>query len=348
MTSTQHLVFLAVVLARLVVPLFIPRYPLPAIVAALIIDGVDQTIFQAFHVTQVLGVYQSYDKALDIYYLVIAYTATMRNWDDPFAFRIAQFLWYYRLVGVLAFELSGQNWLLFVFPNTFEYFFIAYEAVRVFWDPRRLSHRQLLWGAAFIWVVIKLPQEWWIHIAKLDATDEIAAHPVLATVLFALLAVVLTVFVVEVRRRAPAPDWRPRVRVDAPPSENVPEDRRDWLLATGEKAVLISMILVIFANIVPTSLRSIDLAIVVVVVVVLNGVVTELLASTGRLPLSLIKRFAAIVVVNAVIFELLYWLGRDRHVNVAAALFVLLLLSLIITLFDEYRGVRHRKLAAVG
>ena len=35
-------VFVLVVGLRLVVPLFIPRFPLPAILAALVIDGVDK------------------------------------------------------------------------------------------------------------------------------------------------------------------------------------------------------------------------------------------------------------------------------------------------------------------
>ena len=74
MDATQHVVFAAVVFARLAVPLFIPRFPLPAVLLALIIDGVDQSIFQAANMTSVLANYQSYDKALDIYYLVIAYT----------------------------------------------------------------------------------------------------------------------------------------------------------------------------------------------------------------------------------------------------------------------------------
>ena len=39
------LVFLVVVAARFAIPLAIPRFPLPAIVACLIIDGVDQTSF---------------------------------------------------------------------------------------------------------------------------------------------------------------------------------------------------------------------------------------------------------------------------------------------------------------
>ena len=44
--TTDLLVFWLVVLSRFLVPLAIPRFPLPAILAALIIDGVDQTIFQ--------------------------------------------------------------------------------------------------------------------------------------------------------------------------------------------------------------------------------------------------------------------------------------------------------------
>ena len=103
--STDLLIFVVVVGLRLFVPLLIPRFPLPAILAALVIDAADQTIFQNNTDLDLTG-YQGYDKALDIYYLTIAYLSTLRNWTDPFAFGVARFLWYYRLVGVLLFELS--------------------------------------------------------------------------------------------------------------------------------------------------------------------------------------------------------------------------------------------------
>jgi len=48
MSGGVLVVFIAVVGARFVLPLFIPRYPLPAIIACLLLDGVDQTIFQTF------------------------------------------------------------------------------------------------------------------------------------------------------------------------------------------------------------------------------------------------------------------------------------------------------------
>ena len=71
-------VFLLIVGLRLVVPLFIPRFPLPALLACLVIDGIDQTLFATF-TDLPLDNYQSYDKALDIYYLTIAYLSVIRN-----------------------------------------------------------------------------------------------------------------------------------------------------------------------------------------------------------------------------------------------------------------------------
>ncbi|MGI9623512.1 MAG: hypothetical protein ACR2PK_11800, partial [Acidimicrobiales bacterium] len=64
MEFTDGLVFAIVVGARLLVPLLIPRFPLPAILAALVIDAADQTVFQQLTDLDLDG-YQSYDKALD-------------------------------------------------------------------------------------------------------------------------------------------------------------------------------------------------------------------------------------------------------------------------------------------
>jgi len=87
--TSDLLIFWIVVAARFLVPLAIPRYPLPAIVTALIIDAVDQTIFQQFTNLPLEG-YQGYDKALDIYYLTIAYISTLRNWTNLFAFKVSR------------------------------------------------------------------------------------------------------------------------------------------------------------------------------------------------------------------------------------------------------------------
>ena len=90
-------VFVLVVGGRFLLPLLIPCYPLPAILACLVLDGVDQTIFQAFGYDP--PGYQSYDKAMDVFYLAIAYLSTLRNWTSLPAFRVGRFLYFYRLVG---------------------------------------------------------------------------------------------------------------------------------------------------------------------------------------------------------------------------------------------------------
>src|SRR6478672_10305549 len=97
-------VVVTVVMLRFIVPLFIPKFPLPAELFALVLDAADQTIFSMVTDNPLPG-YQSYDKALDVYYLAIAYIATMRTWRDPTAFQLSRFLYMYRLVGVTLFEL---------------------------------------------------------------------------------------------------------------------------------------------------------------------------------------------------------------------------------------------------
>ena len=221
--SGDELIFVAVLLLRLGVQLLIPKFPLPAILASLVIDAADQTIFQN-NTDLNLDNYQGYDKALDVYYLTIAYLSTIRNWGDHFAFRTAQFLWYYRLVGVLLFEITGARALLIIFPNTFEYFFIAYEAVRLWWNPSRLNSRQVVLTAAAIWIFIKLPQEWWIHIAQLDFTDfmkedvfgvsvdtswgDAISENLWFVALLVAVAIGAAVGIRRLRRVLPPPDWR--------------------------------------------------------------------------------------------------------------------------------------------
>ncbi len=170
--DTDAVIFTIVFAMRIIVPLFIFRFPLPAILASLVIDAADQTIFQNWTDIDLDKLnYQGYDKALDIFYLTVAYISTFRNWRNPFAVAVAAFLWYYRLVGVTLFELTEWRPLLIIFPNTFEYFFIFIAFVLIRWDATKLSKKQILIAAGAIWVFIKLPQEYWIHIAQLDTTD---------------------------------------------------------------------------------------------------------------------------------------------------------------------------------
>ena len=204
-------VVVAIVLARLLVPLLIPRVPL-VIVVVLVLDAADQTLLATFTTvdTSETGVYQRVDKALDVYYLSIAYLSTMRNWTSHPAFRIAQLLFYYRLVGGVVFELTDERLMLLLFPNTFEYFFIAYEVARLRREPERFSAGFWLLVATGLWIGVKLPQQYWIHVARLDFTDTVRDYPAFgaAVVLALLVAAAVLVFVVRPRLSPPDREWR--------------------------------------------------------------------------------------------------------------------------------------------
>ena len=99
----QDWVLAVVVGARFLAPFLIPRFPLPGLLICFVLDAADQTIFQAFGT--VPANYEGYDKAMDIFYLSMAYLAMLRNWTDLGALRIGRFLFYYRLIGAMVFEI---------------------------------------------------------------------------------------------------------------------------------------------------------------------------------------------------------------------------------------------------
>jgi hypothetical protein len=216
----------AVIGVRLLVPLLIWRYPLPGFLLAVFIDTVDEGLLTILGVRFSEEAYQSYDKALDIYFLAIAMLAMLRNWESRAAVQLGLFLFYFRLVGVVAFELSGWRALLVIFPNTFAPYFVFYELVRTWWQPSRLRLRHYLAAAALISVGFKLPHELWLHVLQLDVTElfrevvlrgrydeltgEVIAYVVLAS---AALAAIPLVFLL-MRKLAPAPAHPLRLAAD--------------------------------------------------------------------------------------------------------------------------------------
>ena len=351
------LVFVAVVGARFALPLLIPRFPLPAILACLVLDAVDQTIFQTFGYDP--PGYQSYDKAMDVFYLAVAYMSTMRNWTSIAAFRVSQFLYFYRLVGVVAFELLESRALLLIFPNTFEYFFIAYEVVRLRWNPARLSMRFWVVTAAAIWIFVKLPQEWWIHIAQLDFTDALAEHAWFGpAVVAALVAAALVVWLVVWPRLDPA-DHAPDLRSDPlPEAMDEARERAAWFAVHGsvrspvtlEKVVLVGLLSIIFAQVLPnTDVSTLQLFAGLGVFVVVNTAITLAAARAGRSVESLLASFAIRAAVNLGLMvgvELVLSPGQGSF-NLSAAMFFVALLSLITAFHDRFRPVFEvRRLAA--
>jgi hypothetical protein len=369
------LVFWLVAAARFLLPLTIPRYPLPGILASLVLDAADQTIFQQFPGLNLEG-YQGYDKALDIYYLTIAYIATLRNWENLFALRVSRFLFYWRLAGVAFFELTHLRPLLLIFPNTFEYFFIFYEAYGLRWNPAGMSRRLVIGAAAFIWIVIKLPQEYWIHIAQLDTTDWIKTTlfgvPVDTAwgeivqrwplVFVGVLAVgVLILFAARsLLRRLPPADraltfsadaYRPAFTIEQVRNAVTSEARHVVDAALVEKTILIGLVSLCFAQVLPgVSATGLQLASGVGLVVLLNTVLSHWLARRGFGVAFTLGQFIVLALVNLVAI-LAYSALQSRFaqpVRFANVLFFVLLLALLVTLFDHYRQVYLMRFGSDG
>jgi hypothetical protein len=332
--TTQDAAFVVlIVAARLLVPLVIPRVPL-VIVVALVIDAADQTLLATFTGidTSDAGAYQSVDKALDIYYLSIAYLSTMRNWTSRPAFRIAQFLFYYRLVGSMLFELTDDRLMLLLFPNTFEYFFIAYELARLRYEPARFSARFWVLVAAALWIFVKLPQEYWIHVAKLDFTDTVSDYPAFGLAVVVALAVAAIGVVFVVLPRLPAPDWA--WRPSAGPVPATPARGRLVHRDVVEQVALLTLLCTIFASILPgIDATGPQIAVAVTAIVLVNAAI-----NVAAPPALLVTNLALVYLANAL-------LGERRDFELGIGLFFAFLITTIIWLYDAYRPVHDQRSA---
>ena len=266
MTGAEAAVFIAVIAGRFLIPLLILRCPLPAIVAALVLDGVDQTIFQSKGYDS--PGYQGHDKAMDVFYLAIA---------------------------------------------------------------------------------------------QLDVTDELAAHSWLAPVIVVVLATVLYAVCRLLIPRLGPMSWPWRVVADPLPDgvDEVSEravwtaaNARVWSIPTLEKVLLVGLISAVFGQVLP-GLRSTgtQLFIGLAVIVLVNAAMALAFARAGRSIPGATVTFGVRVAANVALVVLGGWLlGRNGgDGNGLATLFFILLLSLITSLHDRYWPVHsHRSLTAAS
>lgn len=358
MTATSdQIVLWAVIIGRFLLPLAIPRYPLPAVVACMLLDAADYQIFNFFTSLPIesLEIYQGYDKSLDIYYLGIAYISTLRNWTNPFAFKLDRFLFFYRLVGVALFELTQIRAILLIFPNTFEYFFIAYEAFRIRQDPMELTKRMLIIIAAFIWIYIKLPQETWIHIIQPNYPDLIKDNLWLLLIL-AVWAAGIAAFAWWLLREKQA-GRRVSLAADPIPADfvlraeqrsQIEKSHRFIDIALIEKIALVSLLSIIFAQVVPSVKASdIQIAIGVTLLIIINTALSHWLSRRGSGWKSLLQEFVVMTLVNFGLILAAYSLlpRIEGSINLGDTMFFVLLLTLNVTLYDWYRQVYEHRLA---
>jgi hypothetical protein len=149
-------------LLRFIIPLAILRWPLAGILAAI---GADAVLSHLLDANGGNPAYQAWDKVLDTYYLAIAAWVAY-SWRDRAARAVALFAFGYRAVGVLLFLITGEQFVLFLFPNFFESFFIFYLVFRKFVQTGPLFNSGVMFTAIVTALLVpKLAQEFAMHVA---------------------------------------------------------------------------------------------------------------------------------------------------------------------------------------
>jgi hypothetical protein len=150
------------------------RWPLAGGLLVLVVDLADLLLRDALDLGGIPD-YQSLDKWLDQVYMGCFLVVALR-WQGVER-TVAVALYTFRLVGFVAFELSGDRNLLLLFPNVFELWFLAVAAIHRFRPGFRWTGVRLIAVLAAV-TAIKLLQEWALHggrifdgFSSIDAID---------------------------------------------------------------------------------------------------------------------------------------------------------------------------------
>ena len=155
-----------VILARLLVPFSIFRWPLAGIFLSIAADASDVMIFEITGYGFFDGIYHHLDKVFDIYYLFFAWIVA-RTWWDVLARRTATALFWWRALGVAAFEVTGFRPLFFIAPSIFENFYI-FRLIAVKIKPSFTFTTQSLLIVLLVVGIPKMIQEYLMHFRYID------------------------------------------------------------------------------------------------------------------------------------------------------------------------------------
>lgn len=154
---TLEVVVIAVI--RIAGSLPVLRWALAGGVLAVLVDLSDLLLRDTLDLGG-LPDYQGLDKWLDQVYMACFLIVALR-WTG-LERSVAVALYVFRLVGFLAFELTGQREILLLFPNVFEVWFLAVAALHHVRPGLRWSGRQTA-VALVVLTGLKELHEWALH-----------------------------------------------------------------------------------------------------------------------------------------------------------------------------------------
>ncbi len=151
---------LVITIVRLAGALPVLRWPFFGAVAAILVDLSD-----LFLMDWLGGVrdYQALDKWLDLSYMATFLIAAWRWKGTPR--NVAAGLFAFRILGDILFEATGLRWVLLLFPNVFEFWFLFVAGVKQFRPSYQITpSRAALWLLPLL--AAKELQEYALHGGK--------------------------------------------------------------------------------------------------------------------------------------------------------------------------------------
>jgi hypothetical protein len=142
------------------------RYPLLGFFLAFEVDAYDLTLIKIFGGDYFNG-YQTWDKMLDFYYLSIALLLSL-SWVNLAAKRIGIMFFVYRFIGMVAFFITGVRRTLFFFPNIFDLYFLYCLSYKKVYKKEPLTTKKGMVTVVLTLFVIKMIQEYIIHVGEVD------------------------------------------------------------------------------------------------------------------------------------------------------------------------------------
>jgi hypothetical protein len=107
--------------------------------------------------------YQRLDKLCDLAYMLVFLRVAL-GWTG-LERTVAVGLFAFRMIGEVVFELSAARWTLLVFPNVFEFWFLAVAALHHYRPGGRVSRRDA--AVALVALLLgKEAQEYFLHVDR--------------------------------------------------------------------------------------------------------------------------------------------------------------------------------------
>jgi hypothetical protein len=157
--------WIVITVIRVLVPLFVWWFPLLGSILGILADNFDVVILDSMGVKD-YTLYNPVDKALDTFLYFIQFL-TLTRWQNKLAQKVGRYLFGYRLIGVVAYEITQWRWLLVLFPNVFVTYFIVYLICTSWFKFDPMKDRKTATIFLILITVPKVIQEYLFHVVQI-------------------------------------------------------------------------------------------------------------------------------------------------------------------------------------